>query len=110
MQQGKVTDVRSYWHERGKGYINEFRSHGFAKRRRFRRQEKVLLKALRTLSFESVLEVGCGFGRITKLVLDDFPNIRRYKGIDLSPEQIESCQHYIPSLEKVELSEGTIQV
>ena len=70
---------------------------------------KVLLRSLETLDFESVLEVGCGFGRIMKLVLDKFPNMRRIKGIDLSPQQIENCQRYIPNLEKVELSTGTIQ-
>lgn len=41
--------------------------------------------------------------------MDNFPNIQRYKGIDLVPEQIESCRHYLSSLEKVELSVGTVQ-
>lgn len=105
----KVTDVQNYWRERGKGYRDEFKRHGFFTRRRFQRQEKVLLNTLKALNFASVLKVGCGFGRITKLILDNFPSIQRYKGIDFAPEQIESCRHYLSSLEKVELSVGKVQ-
>ena len=46
-------------------------------------------------SFSSVLEVGCGFGRITKLVLSQFPNIRKYTAMDISPHQIKNAREYV---------------
>lgn len=104
-----IEDVRDYWLERGRRYVGEFKRHGPFARRYFRRQERVLLQVLRGLDFETVLEVGCGFGRMTKLVLDEFPNVKKIKGIDLSPQQIEICKSYISNLEKVELSVGTVQ-
>ena len=45
--------------------------------------------------FSSVLEVGCGFGRITKLVLSQFPNIRKYTAMDISPHQIKNAREYV---------------
>lgn len=47
--------------------------------------------------FESVLEVGCGFGRITRLVLSNYPNIKKYKAVDLSPDQVSNAQEYVKS-------------
>ena len=43
----------------------------------------------------TVLEVGCGFGRITKLLLLNFPNIKEYLAVDLSPHQIENAKEYV---------------
>ena len=105
-----IEDVRSYWRNRGKGYINEFKKHGFFTRRYFKRQELALLQVLKGLEFETVLEVGCGFGRITKLVLDNFPLVAKIKAIDISPQQIESCRSYLSdNTGKVELSAGLVQ-
>jgi SAM-dependent methyltransferase len=105
----KITDIRSYWLNRGKYYSNEFKRHNFFKRRLFSKQEKILLRTLKTIEFESVLEIGCGFGRITKLILDNFAGVRKYKGIDMSPEQIKNCERLVAGREKVELSVGTVQ-
>ena len=44
--------------------------------------------------FSTVLEVGCGFGRITRLLLSNFPNIHEYLAIDLSPDQIENAKEF----------------
>ncbi len=44
-----------------------------------------------------MLEVGCGFGRITKLLLSNFPHITEYLAIDLSPDQIENAKELIES-------------
>lgn len=38
-----IEDVERYWRGRGKGYIGEFKKHGFFTRRYFRRQELTLL-------------------------------------------------------------------
>ena len=51
----------------------------------------------------SVLEIGCGYGRLTKYLLETytFPNLRRYDAIDLSPLKVERAIDYIPSYKYV---------
>ena len=63
-------------------------------------QERILLDYLKNIissssSFSTVLEVGCGFGRITKLLLSNFPSILEYIGINLSPNQIENAKEFV---------------
>lgn len=43
---------------------------------------------------ESVLEVGCGFGRVSKLMLSLLPNLNSYHAIDLSHAMIEQAKDY----------------
>ena len=59
----------------------------------------MLSEYLRNFSpkFKNVLEVGCGFGRITKLVLSNQPDIQKYTAIDLSPDQINNAEQYVRS-------------
>jgi trans-aconitate methyltransferase len=88
-----------YWFNRGKTYKKEFRYN-----KNFELQEKILIDYLTvhlsSSSFSTVLEVGCGFGRITKLLLSNFPHIREYLAIDLSPDQIENAKELIkPEIE-----------
>ena len=81
-----------YWFKHGKTYKDEFRYN-----KNFELQEKILIDYLKTnvSSFSRVLEVGCGFGRITQLLLSNFPNITEYLAIDLSPDQIENAKELI---------------
>ena len=84
-----------YWFERGKKYRKEFRPNKYSEL-----QERVLLDYLKNIpssfsSFSTVLEVGCGFGRIAKLLLSNFPNILEYIAIDLSPDQIENAKEFV---------------
>ncbi|MGB6673986.1 MAG: class I SAM-dependent methyltransferase [Candidatus Nitrosopolaris sp.] len=88
-----------YWFNHGKTYKKEFRYN-----KNFELQERILIDYLKnnvsSSSFSSVLEVGCGFGRITKLLLSNFPHIREYLAIDLSPDQIENAKELIkPAIE-----------
>jgi trans-aconitate methyltransferase len=48
-------------------------------------------------NFESVLEVGCGFGRITRLVLSNYKDIKKYTAVDLSPDQVRNAEEYVKS-------------
>jgi SAM-dependent methyltransferase len=67
-------DPIPYWQERGHTYRADFRPD------RYRRQETELARVLKGLQFDSVLDVGCGFGRIYGLL----PKRVRYVGIDVS--------------------------
>jgi 2-polyprenyl-3-methyl-5-hydroxy-6-metoxy-1,4-benzoquinol methylase len=62
-------------------------------------QEKVFLEFLKRITpdFKSVLEVGCGFGRITRLILSNYPNINKYRAVDLSPDQVSNAEEYVKS-------------
>lgn len=83
-----------YWFERGKKYRDEYRPNKYAEL-----QENILLDYLKNIpissSFSTILEVGCGFGRIAKLLLSNFPNILEYIAIDLSPHQIENAKEFV---------------
>jgi len=62
-------------------------------------QEEFLLDHLDSLNkFHSVLEWGCGFGRITKLMLTRYSEIQEYLAVDLSPHQIANAKTYLDSI------------
>jgi len=54
-----------------------------------------------------VFEIGCGYDRITKAILQQFPNVK-IQAIDLSPQQIIIARRYANS-DRVEFSVGKIQ-
>lgn len=53
---------------------------------------------LKTIEFKSVIEVGCGFGRITKLMLENFPSITEYDALDILQDQIDNARKYLGAL------------
>ena len=84
-----------YWSQQGKTYRE-----GFRYNKDFELQEKILIDYLKGYflshtSFSTVLEVGCGFGRITKLLLSNFSYIKDYLAIDLSTDQIENAKEFV---------------
>ena len=87
-----------YWHERGKIYKKNFR---YDKNKRV--QEEFLIAHLNNISgsFKSVLELGCGFGRITQLLLTNYNNITEYLAVDISPDQIENAKSLLSSTDKL---------
>lgn len=87
-----------YWHERGKIYKKNFR---YDKNKRV--QEEFLIAHLNNISgsFKSVLELGCGFGRITQLLLTNYNNITEYLAVDISPDQIENAKSLLSSTNKL---------
>jgi SAM-dependent methyltransferase len=85
---------KDYWLEHGKNYKINFKYTDS-----FKLQEKILLGYLQRITpFSTVLEVGCGFGRITKLILSNFSEIREYIATDLSPHQINEAEKYVNDL------------
>jgi len=90
---------QEYWFVHGKKYKEEFQYN-----KKFELQEKILIDYLKNnLSvspFSTVFELGCGFGRITKLLLSNFSNLTEYVAIDLSPHQIENAKEFVrPTIE-----------
>jgi SAM-dependent methyltransferase len=87
---------KDYWLEKGKVYRQEFRYN-----KKFKLQEQKLVEYLkRNISFSTVLELGCGFGRITKIILSNFPEVTDYVAVDLSPHQIENARNYVMGSDK----------
>ena len=98
---------REYWTERGRDYKKNFQYNN-----NFKLQEQMLIDWLKKYSFSTVLEVGCGFGRITKLIISNFPKIHEYFAFDLSPHQIENARINIkdsPNNKIVQFSVSDIQ-
>jgi SAM-dependent methyltransferase len=96
-------DPKEYWMQQGKVYKSNFRRNS-----KFELQEKLLIEYLTNNVFSptlndpqsypkkfSILEVGCGFGRITRLLLVTFgKSIKKYVAVDLSPDQIKNAKEY----------------
>ena len=85
-----VFDVNRYWFDRGRGYASEQ-----LPREYHRLQERYLLDSLKAsgVQFESILELGCGFGRITRLLAEEYPDAK-ITAVDLSEEQLRNAREY----------------
>jgi len=83
-------DVNAYWLKRGRGYADERLPEEY-----HRIQEQFLLRVIHEgrLPMNRVLELGCGFGRVTRLIAGDFPEAQ-IVALDLSPEQLNSARRY----------------
>lgn len=95
-----------YWIRRGKVYHSWYNGLSEKEKQSYLANENHLLNSLKTLGFKSILEVGCGFGRILKLVNSNF-KLERVVGVDLSKDQLENARKYIGAT-KVGLHQGTI--
>jgi SAM-dependent methyltransferase len=84
-------NINEYWLRRGKTYADEGRLAGAY----HRLQERFLLDILSFgwLRLESILEIGCGFGRITRLLAEAIPT-SRITALDLSPDQLEHAKQH----------------
>jgi SAM-dependent methyltransferase len=119
-------DPKEYWMQQGKVYKSNFRRNS-----KFELQEKLLIEYLTNNVFSStlsdpqssfkpfsILEVGCGFGRITRLLLVTFgKSIKKYVAVDLSPDQIKNAKEYIgypsmnaPSVRKIDNDDSNDQL
>lgn len=92
-------DPVTYWRERGETYMAKFSAERYAE------QEEALVQLLGRLEFASVLEVGCGFGRIASLVRRVNPKAS-YMGLDLSPTMIAAARERLGT--DAELVTGSI--
>lgn len=84
-----------YWIERGKGYEAEAIDRGWVSV-----ENQPLFDLLDTMTFSSVLEVGCGFGRVGRAIMKHYPDVA-YTGIDVSPDLIEAARKRLPDAELI---------
>jgi SAM-dependent methyltransferase len=91
-------EVNQYWTARGRSYIREAFPNAY-----HRLQEEFLVNVLRAahVPFGSILELGCGFGRITRRLAEAFPDAR-IVATDLSPEQLNHARRYCEPHRNVE--------
>ena len=86
---GKQFNVNQYWLKRGQRYIKEERLASTY----YRLQERFLLNVLAgsKMPMDKILEIGCGYGRISKLFAQSFPSAQ-IMAIDLSPDQLQNAK------------------
>jgi trans-aconitate methyltransferase len=63
-------------------------------------QEQVILETLANIGPTSLLDVGCGEGRIGQLLIDRMPGLA-YTGIDLSERRLQVARRSMPTAELV---------
>ena len=84
-------NVNEYWLNRGQSYVKEERLYGPY----HRLQEKFIFDVIRgaDLPKSRILELGCGFGRVTKLLAGQFPD-STVTALDLSVDQLNNARAY----------------
>ena len=83
-----------FWIKIGRDHKQRYRRHSLHIKMRNRKQEREILRMLNQLEFSSVLEVGCGWGRLTKLIMKRF-NPSPYVAFDISADQIRNAREYV---------------
>lgn len=91
-------DVNAYWIERGRRYDAEPRLAGDY----HKLQESFLVDVLRVgrVPMQRVLEIGCGFGRVTKVLAEAFPQAT-ITAVDLSPDQLNKAARHCAGCDQV---------
>ena len=87
---------RRYWSKRGRTYMSEFPPAGD-------RSAGLITSLLSELRAESLLEVGCGYGRYLKAAREAL-SLRRICGVDISDTQIASAREFLKDHPNVELA------
>ena len=65
----------------------------------FKLQCKTFINELRKLEFKTILDYGCGYGRILKLIEINFPDRKLY-GCDISKHQLKNAKTYLGNASK----------
>ena len=93
-------DYKKYWENNKTDMVDQAKPSGT-------RQVQIekIIEVLKPFDFNSVLELGIGFGRVTKEILDHY-KIDRYTGLDLSQRYLDMVVERIP---KVATVQSTIQ-
>ena len=86
-------DPRAYWNKRGRTYEAEAIAGGW-----WDGEQEHLPDLLERLQFDSVLEVGCGFGRVGASIKSRWPRVA-YTGIDISADLAAGARKRLPDSE-----------
>ena len=81
-------DEKQYWKKRGVKFSDELNSQPKQVIRYMKNQEEEIIKFLNKSNWNNILELGCGTGRLTKLIAK-LPNWKRFVAIDLSENLLE---------------------
>lgn len=98
---GDRYDPPTFWSETGAVYWKR----GIPKSPEHVEQEKLLTRLLTPMPFESVLDVGCGGGRIGRLIKGIRPSAE-YTGVDISDQALKVARSYLP---KADLIQSSVQ-
>ena len=94
MEKKDNRNLDKYWTDRGEVYYNEYYDQPKYELERLKMQESFLVDNFIDKKINSILEVGCGFGRYTK-ILSSIINPKSYTAIDISDSQIEKAKKYV---------------
>jgi SAM-dependent methyltransferase len=94
MEKKDKRNLDEYWTDRGEVYYNEYYDQPKYELERLKTQEKFLTDNFIDEKINSILEVGCGFGRYTN-ILSSIINPESYTAIDISNSQIEKAKKYV---------------
>lgn len=84
----------NYWKLRGNNYLQEQRSNPKYIKDQLRIQEEKIINLLKNSTFNNVVEFGCGYGRFTKILVEQLKP-ENYVAIDISEGQINNAKNYV---------------
>jgi 2-polyprenyl-3-methyl-5-hydroxy-6-metoxy-1,4-benzoquinol methylase len=91
--------MNEFWVERGRDYLANFNKKSVIQKLRYLVQEQVIIgalnKAQRMTEIKTIMDAGCGFGRITKILCEVFP-YAEILGIDISEDQLREARRELP--------------
>ena len=90
-------DPKRFWTEKGSTYFVDYHTAE-------ERNEQMILKILEKIGFDSLIDIGCGYGRYLKCIHEHFPHAKLV-GVDISPTQISSARAFLAHYPEIELRE-----
>ncbi|MDI6793278.1 MAG: methyltransferase domain-containing protein [bacterium] len=93
-------DPKRYWEERGKNYLQERRL--VSKKEDIQRLESSLVNQLKGQQFDSLIELGCGFGRVLKMIKTHFKE-KKLCGVDIGESMIKSAKSFLKDYPEIAL-------
>lgn len=100
-------DPKAFWTAQGETYKQKYHER-FEKRLHengYDRNISVLLSTLRDYHFNSILDVGCGYGLYLQAIEREFPELAVIQGCDISPTQLEQAREFLGTATRVKLDE-----
>jgi ubiquinone/menaquinone biosynthesis C-methylase UbiE len=86
-------DVSEYWRNRGPNYKNELEEKSNSLQLRLEQQEKMVMEIISKFHPKTILEIGCGSGRFTKII-SEMIEFEKYLAIDISQGQIDNTRKF----------------